>query len=39
MNKVFTNQPGFQCTSLNKDEALRFAMPPERKEDSALYQK
>ena len=25
MNKLFTNQAGFQCCSLKKDEALRFA--------------
>ena len=28
MNKVFTSQPGFQCTSLEKDTALDFAKPP-----------
>ena len=27
-NKVFTSQPGFQCTSLNKNAALDFAKPP-----------
>ena len=30
MNKLFTSQPGFQCTSLEKDEALNFAKPPEK---------
>ena len=29
MNKLFTIQPGFLCTSLQKDEALDFAKPPE----------
>ena len=33
MNKVFTSQTGFQCTSLEKDVALNFAKPPEKKED------
>ena len=33
MNKVFTSQPGFQCTSLKKDEALDFAKPTEKKKD------
>ena len=28
MNKVFTSQPGFQCTSLEKNKALDFAKPP-----------
>ena len=27
-NKVFTSQPGFQSTSLEKDEALDFSKPP-----------
>jgi len=30
MNKVFTSQPGFQCTSLNKETALVFAQPPKK---------
>ena len=33
MNKLFTNQAGFQCSSLNKDEALRFAKPSEKDEN------
>jgi hypothetical protein len=33
MNKVFTSQAGFQCTSLKKNVALNFAKPPEKKED------
>ena len=32
MNKVFTSQAGFQCTSLEKEEALNFAKPPEEDE-------
>ena len=32
MNKVCTSQPGFQSTSLNKDEALNFAKPHKKKE-------
>ena len=33
MNKLFTSQPGFQSTSLNKDAALNFAKPPEKDEN------
>jgi len=33
MNKVFTSQPGFQSTSLDKDAALNFAKPPEKEEN------
>jgi hypothetical protein len=32
MNKFFTSQPGFQSTSLKKDEALSFAKPHEKDE-------
>ncbi len=27
IDKVYTSQPGFQCTSLEKDVALDFAKP------------
>ncbi len=30
MNKEITSQPGFQCTSLEKDTALNFAKPLEK---------
>jgi hypothetical protein len=30
MDKEFTSQPGFQCTSLEKDTALNFAKPDEK---------
>ena len=33
MNKLFTSQPGFQSTSLEKEAALNFAMPPEKDEN------
>jgi len=33
MNKLYTSQPGFQSTSLDKDAALNFAKPPEKDED------
>jgi len=32
MNKVFISQPGFQSTSLDRDEALNFAKPSEKDE-------
>ena len=32
MNKFFTSQPGFQSTSLEKDEALSYAKPHEKDE-------
>jgi hypothetical protein len=33
MNKRFTNQAGFQSTSLKKYEALKFAKPSENDEN------
>ena len=33
MNKLFTNQAGFQCCSLKRDAALDFAKPPEKDEN------
>jgi len=32
MIKAFTSQPGFQCTSLDRDAALNFAKPSEKDE-------
>ena len=32
-NNFFTNQPRFQCTSLEKDEALNFAKPSTKEEN------
>ena len=37
MNKLFTSQPGFQSTSLDKEAALNFAKPPEDSEISKEY--
>ena len=33
LNKLFTSLPGFQCTSLEKDEALNFAKPSTKEEN------
>ena len=33
MNKIYTSQPGFQSTSLDKFAALNFAKPPEKDEN------
>ena len=37
MNKLFTSQPGFQSTSLNKEEALNFAQPNEKDENQDSF--
>jgi len=33
MSKIFTTQPGFQSTSLDKDAALNFSKPPKKAEN------
>ena len=37
MNKVFTCQAGFLCTSLERGEALDFAKPPEKDENQEEF--